>query len=257
MRRCWIKKLGAIFIALLLPSFAGAQTFDVKQLDVKKGALELGLDNTGHAPISRPDVNRSAHDQSLDYGVTDWWRLSGVIKLENPLNDDFRIARTAVENIFVLRALSKEGGIGLGWFTSLEVSTDPATTNSSLFGPIVVLQRDKFSFSANPFFEKTFGRNRVEGIALNYGWNAKYQLNEGLAVGVEGFGLIENLGDPLPVSEQEHRIGPALFMTIKLANDLTITPDVGLFFGLTEATPNVTLKFNVGIPLLQPPSTRK
>jgi hypothetical protein len=110
---CSIKAPGVIFIALLLPSFADAQTFDVKQLDVKKGALELGLHNTAHAGISRSDVNRGAHDQSLDYGVTDWWRLSGVIKLENPLNDDFRIAKSAVENIFVLRALPKEGASGL------------------------------------------------------------------------------------------------------------------------------------------------
>lgn len=175
-----------------------------------------------------------------------------MLKLEAPGDDDFRIAKSAVENILVIRRLPQEGGIGLGWFASVEVSTDHATTNSTLFGPIVVLQSGKLSFAANPFFEKTFGRNRVEGIALNYGWNAKYQLNESLAIGVEAFGLIENLGAPPPISEQEHRIGPALFTTIKLTNDLTITPDVGLFFGLTEATPDLTLKFNVGIPLLPP-----
>jgi hypothetical protein len=251
-----IKGLGVIVVALSLPSLAGAQTFDVKQLDVKKGALELGLDNTVQAGISRPDANRSAHDQSLDYGVTDWWRLSGVIKLENPLSAEVRVARTAVENILVLQASPKGGGIGLGWFTSLEASTDPATTNSSQFGPIVVLQRDKLSFTANPFFEKTFGHNRIEGIALNYGWNAKYQINERLAIGVEGFGLIENLGNSPRFSDQQHRIGPALFTAITLGHDLTITPDIGIFFGLTEATPNVTLKLNVGVPLQQPPPRR-
>jgi len=46
--------------------------------------------------------------------------------------------------------------------------------------------------------------------------------------------------------------GPALFATIKLGEQLTITPDVGLFFGLTEATPSLTLKFNVGVPLIEP-----
>ena len=105
---------------------------------------------------------------------------------------------------------------------------------------------------ANPFFEKTFGRNRVEGIALNYGWNVKYTLNDTLAVGVEGFGLIENLGASSSSAEQHHRLGPALFATIKLGEQLTITPDVGLFFGLTEATPSLTLKFNVGVPLIEP-----
>jgi len=245
-------------VAALTPSGALAQTFDVKGLDVTRGALELGLDNTAHAGApARRDGNRSAHDQSLDYGVTDRWRLSGVLKLENPWQDDVRIAKSAVENLFVLRAPPKDGGTGLGWFTAIEWSLDQATTNSSVFGPIIALQAGKLSFAVNPFLEKTFGRNRVEGIALTYGWNAKYQLNEALAVGLEGFGLIENLGDPRPLSGQEHRIGPALFATLKITDELTITPDVGVFFGLTQATPDVTLKLNVGIPLSQPSQLRK
>jgi hypothetical protein len=241
--------LGAM---LVLPASAEAQTFEVKQLDVKQGSLDLGLDNSVQGGVRRRDDERSAHDQSLDYGVTNWWRLSGVLKLENPLQEDFRVARTSVENIWVFRGVPKEGGIGLGWFTTVEASTDPATTNSSQFGPIIQLEKDKFSFTANPFFEKTFGRNRKPGIALNYGWNAKYKLNDNLSVGVEGFGLVEDLGEASALAEQQHRIGPALFASIKLAEHLTITPDIGLFFGLTEATPSLTLKFNVGVPLSEP-----
>jgi len=241
-------------VMLLSASPAWAQTFDVKQLDVTQGALELGLDNTLQGGVTRRDDNRSAHDQSLDYGVTNWWRLSGVIKLENPIDADFRIARTSIENIWVLRPTPKDGGLGFGWFTSIEASTDRATTNSSQFGPIITLEADKVTVTANPFFEKTFGRNREEGIALNYGWNAKYKVNDQLSIGAEGFGLIENLGDASAAAEQQHRLGPALFATIKLAEDLSITPDIGLFFGLTEATPRLTLKFNVGVPLSQPAS---
>ena len=249
---------GCLGLAVMLLSAASAraQTFDVKQLDVTQGALELGLDNTVQGGIKRRDDNRSAHDQSLDYGVTNWWRLSGVIKLENPIDEDFRIARTSVENIWVLRPTPKDGGVGFGWFTSVEASTDRATTNSSQFGPIITVEVDKVTVTANPFFEKTFGRNREEGIALNYGWNAKYKLNDNLAIGAEGFGLIENLGDSQAASGQQHRLGPALFASIKLAEDFTITPDIGLYFGLTEATPRLTLKFNVGVPLSQPASAK-
>ena len=241
---------------LLLPATALAQTFDVKQLDVTGGALEAASDNTVQGGIRRRDDNRSAHDLSLDYGVSNAWRFSGLIKLENPLDEDFRLAKSAVENIWVFRPVPKEGGLGLGWFTSVEVATDRASTNESQFGPIVTLKDDKLAFTANPFFEKTFGRNRVEGIALNYGWNVKYTLNDTLAIGVEGFGLIENLGDPASLAEQQHRLGPALFATIKLSEHLTITPDVGLFIGLTEATPSLTLKLNVGVPLLEPSANK-
>ena len=100
----------------------------------------------------------------------------------------------------------------------------------------------------NPFLEQTFGHNRVEGIALSYGWQAKYEVRDGLAVGIEGYGLVENLGNSPALADQEHRIGPVLFMEIELGG-LKLTPDVGLLFGLTPATPDLTIKFNVGIPL--------
>lgn len=243
-----------IIVVALASTGAAGQTFDVKQLDVKQGSLELGLDNTVHRGVPRDrgaDVNRSAHDQSLDYGLRDWWRLSGVLKVENPQDVDFRIARTAVENLFVLRTIDdkRPHGVGFGWFTAVEASLHPDTTNSLIFGPIVTLKADKLSLTANPFLERTFGRNHVEGLALAYGWNAKYEVREGFAIGVEGFGLIEHLGNAPPWSDQEHRIGPAIFTEIALTKDFKITPDIGLLFGLTPATPDVAIKLNIGIPL--------
>src|SRR5262245_8720379 len=85
--------------SLLLPAMALAQTFDIKQLDVTGGALEAASDNTVQGGVRRREDNRSAHELSLDYGVSNDWRLSGVLKFENPLQEDFRFARTSVENI--------------------------------------------------------------------------------------------------------------------------------------------------------------
>jgi hypothetical protein len=249
--------VGCLGILQAMSAPALAQTFDIKQLDVEKGSLELGSDNSLQGGGLHREDNRSAHELSLDYGVTNYWRLSGVLKFENPVEEHFRLAKTSIENIWVFRAVPKDGGLGLGWFTTLEVATDPAATNSSVFGPIIELKQDKLSFTANPFFEKTFGRNRVEGIALNYGWNVKYKLDDKLSVGIEAFGLVENLGDAPAFSAQQHRLGPAVFTSIELAPGFSITPDIGLYVGLTEATPSLTLKFNVGVPLYQPPSSGK
>jgi hypothetical protein len=121
-----------------------------------------------------------------------------VIKLENPIESDFRVARTAVENLFVLRPVDdkRPADFGVGWFTALEASVHQDTTNTFFVGPIVTLAAQKLSFTANPFLERNFGRNSVDGIAFTYGWQAKYEVRDGLAVGVEAFGRIENLGDP-------------------------------------------------------------
>ncbi|HRD75234.1 MAG TPA: hypothetical protein PK264_04755 [Hyphomicrobiaceae bacterium] len=244
-------------LASTIANGAAAQTFDVKPVEVTKGALDFGIDNTFHRGVPHDrgsDINRSAHDIGLDYGLLAWWRISGVIKLENVEEDELRASRVAFENLFVLRPVDdrKPFDIGLGWFTAVEASIHPDTTNALVFGPIVAIKSDKIVFTANPFFEQTFGRNSVDGIAFTYGWNAKYEIREGFALGIEGYGLIENIGNPPPWSEQEHRIGPAIFTEFKLGNGLTIAPDIGLLFGMTHATPDVALKLNIGVPLIKP-----
>ena len=224
-----------------------AQTLDVKNLDITQGSLEIGLDNSiMSGPL--PSQNRSAHDQSIDWGVREWWRLSAVMKLENPTVDNFRASRVAVENIFVLRPLKQSNDIGLGLFAAVEASINDATTNAFVFGPIVATKWDRLSFALNPFLEQTFGRNREQGLHFTYGWQAKYDIREGLAVGIEGYGHVGDMSNSPPLSDQEHRIGPVLFTEIALG-DLKLTPDVGVLFGLTRATPDVTIKFNVGVAL--------
>ena len=242
---------------LLIGGPARAQTFDVKPVEVTKGALDLGLDNTFHRGVPHDrgaDINRSAHDQSLDYGLFAWWRISAVLKLENVEEDHFKASRVALENLFVLKPIDDKRrlDVGLGWFTAVGASIHHDTTNALVFGPIVAMKLDKLVVTANPFLERTFGRNHIEGIALNYGWNAKYEIREGFAIGIEGYGLVENLGSPPPWRDQEHRIGPAIFTELTLGNGLKIAPDLGLLFGLTHATPDVALKLNIGIPLVKP-----
>ncbi len=238
--------------ALTIGPAAVAQTFDVKQLDIKQGSLEIGLDNSFFGGVPRNNnLNRSAHDQSIDYGVREWWRLSAVLKLENPDLGDLHATRVAVENIFVLRPMDekKKQDVGVGFFASVEASVRDDVTNALFFGPIVTAKWDQVTLAANPFLSQTFGRNREEGIAFVYGWQAKYQIREGLAVGIEGFGSIENIGNSPRVAEQEHVVGPVVFTEIEVTKDFKITPDIGLLFGLTRATPDVALKLNVGIPL--------
>jgi hypothetical protein len=99
--------------------------------------------------------------------------------------------------------------------------------------------------------------NEQDGFALNYAWQFKYDLRQGFGIGVEGFGVVDNLGDPPPVSEQEHRIGPVVFTEIELSKDFKIAADVGLLFGLTPATPDVALKVNFGVPLYRPSANGK
>jgi hypothetical protein len=245
-------KTWAILVAMAASGFVAegaAQTFDVKNLDITQGSIEIGSDNSIIARPS-PSQNRSVHDQSVDYGVREWWRLSAVMKLENPARDDLQTSRVALESIFVLRPM-KPGqvqDVGIGFFAALEGAIHEDTTNALVIGPIVTARWEAITFAFNPFLEQTFGRNRADGIALSYGWQAKYDVRQGLAIGIEGFGLIDNLADAAGLADQEHRIGPVVYTEISLWG-LNLTPDIGVLFGLTSSTPDVTFKINVGVPL--------
>lgn len=251
----WMRGLVAGGLAVAVgTSAAVVQAFEIKQLEIMQGLLEFGMENAYHTGVPHfrgSDINRSTHDPGLSYGILDFWRISGIIKFENVEEDEWRVARVAVENIWVLRTLPEKGGIGLGWFTGVEASVNSETTNALVFGPIISVKQGDITFTANPFLEKTFGRNHGEGIALSYGWHVKREIREGLAIGIESFGVVENLGSPLPWSEQEHRIGPALFTEFKMANGLVMAPDFGVLFGLTKATPDVAIKFNIGFQLVK------
>jgi hypothetical protein len=239
-----IAVLGLSLLTCGIAVGASAQSFDVKGLHVEKGAIEIGSDN---AIFFGGLASRSAHEQIVHYGLRSWWRLSGAVEWENPVGQDIYASHVALENIFVLRPLKQSNDLGVGFFAALEGSIHNRSTNAFVFGPIIAAKWDKVTWTLNPFFEQTFGRNREEGLALTYGWQAKYEFREGLSVGVEGYGLVENMGNPPRFDDQAHRVGPVLYREIELSKDIKIEPSVGVLFGLTSATPNVTLRLNVDL----------
>ncbi len=249
MRRVAIAALIAV-----VSTTAHAQTFSIKQPEVTRGAVDLGVETMFARGI--PDGgNRFAGEPSIAYGLTDWWVISSGLKFEDPLGADARMFAMSVGNIFVLKAIDDKRAYdtGLGWFTEVAVSTHRDSTNAVLFGFIPKVKLDKLSITANPFLEKTFGRNREEGIALAYGWQVKYDVREGLAFGIEGYGVVDDLGNSPPVSQQEHRLGPVLYTEIPIRPDFKIAAEAGVLFGLTPGTPDAALKVNIGIPLYKPP----
>ena len=109
-------------------------------------------------------------------------------------------------------------------------------TNTFTLGPILQFGREKSFLAFNPFFARTFGVNSTEGIDFNYAWQAKHEVATGVSVGIEGYGVVPNLGNSPGLDFQEHRIGPVLYFEKELSATATGGPaKLGKAMSMTDA----------------------
>lgn len=229
----------------------------------------------GHGSI------RAAHEIAMFGGINNHWLTKLALGIEREAGGDHHITSIASENVFRLSP-PREGSFDFAWFTAINAGLDSGASNAIEFGPIVSMTSGKATLVLNPFLEKTFGENREDGIAFVYAWRATYEVAERLSVGVEGYGEIENIGHAPAGSEQIHRVGPVLYLGhvhgsarhAHAGGPHAASPhadhdahekhahapdaghagahgpdwhaEVGVLFGLTEATPDAALKVNIG-----------
>jgi hypothetical protein len=241
--------LGCFGLASVLSQPVQAQALDIDQPEITKGEREVRSVNVanGGFPAGSGGMPRTSHELSTSYSPTGWMKLGAHFDIENVIDEGWRLDHGAIELQFELLTAEASGGIALGWTTNVQISTDDASTNSLIFGPIVKFSSKAASLTLNPYFEDTFGRNDSPGLAALYGWQGRLEVRQGLAIGIEGYGKIDDIADPPPVNEQDHRVGPAVYLWTEVAPQRTASLDAALLFGLTEAAPATSFKFNFGM----------
>ncbi len=249
----WLHALGALVCVCATTVEVQAQALDIVQPEVSKGESELrsvNVFNGRYAP-GTAGVPRTTHELSYAHSPTDWINLTLHLEFDDVLVDGWRADHVGLETLVpLLRASEAAGGLAVSWYTTLQLSTDPLSTNSLVFGPIAKLSAPggKAWLTVNPYIEDQFGRNSGPGLNILYGWQGRWRLNERWAIGVDGFGKLPDFTHGPALAEQDHRVGPALATEVKVAGDRSITVDTALLVGLTEAAPELSLKFNVGAP---------
>lgn len=245
-------------------------------------AFQAGLPRERHEPDeSETEAHghgalRAAHEIAAFGGVNQYWLTKLALGIEREAGGDYDITSIASENVFRLGP-PRAANFDIAWFTAISAGLDSGASNAVEFGPIVSVTSGKVALVLNPFLEKTFGENRDDGIAFAYAWRATYEISEKLSVGMEGYGEIENIGHAPPGNEQIHRVGPVLYLghvhgAARHAHAGSAHADhdhhgmhapapdafhagapepdwhaeVGVLFGLTEATPDAALKVNIG-----------
>lgn len=242
----------------------GEYTYDDNSVTHQRHALEIEMSLTH---FFRMRVGVEYEKERFDDPVSPAFANDfGGLKLEE----------IAAEGVVILVPVKDRNGVGLGALVEVEHSLESGG-KSVAFGPILEAQSGAWTAIANLMLVHDFGGEKsVRDSKWDFAYAAqlKYDTMESWALALEAYGTVDRLGDSGSPGEaralfgdhDQHRIGPVLYYTYKadtsgsvskvlinedFADDddegTTITVGVGLLAGLTQNTPDATLKWTVEV----------
>jgi hypothetical protein len=255
---------------LLLPVAPALAEFEIQESTIDPGEIQLQYRGAWHSGLPKGDAAdldvlpdeeeaplRQSHDVELQMSITSHWLVALTHTFDEPIAGDFRLSALEVESQIELITLV---GDGLGLAVQggvekplLEARREEASDFS--LGPIIELAKNDFLLTLNPLFFREFGElAEQEGWGFEYGWQAKYDVTERLALALEMFGEIDELSNSGSFDEQQHSIGPAFYYTLGEAEvdefgkgeGAELVLSLGAQFGLTEQTSDAALKVFIG-----------
>ena len=230
--------IAAGFLALLLiPHDAFA---DAKVYSPTVEYRELAVEIRGDARIDRGNTDK-VQDQiyEVEYGVTPWWQTAIFAELEQEHGESLGYAATAWENIV---RLSEPGENWIDSGLYVEYERGHRESPDKVEGKILLeKQFGQTVETVNLIAEKEVGGYAESGAAFGYAARAKYRFKRYLEPAVEAYGDIGHIDRP--PSRQEHRLGPVILGKVPLVSQLGLYYELGWLFGLTDASPNGSLKW--------------
>jgi hypothetical protein len=215
----------------------------------------------------RNPFTRHGHEIEVGYGLTDFWKVEAGVTLQKPLDGEIDATNFEIENTLQLFTYQPLGAV-FSVLASVDLGLADEVPDAFEFGPLVQFGNDQVNLVLNAIFEKTFGTFREPGMGFEYAAQLKYAVAEQVSLGVEAFGEIENIDDVPSFNETEFRIGPVIYfasaddddneggkgedddekgLSVNGGRETGMAFDVGVLLGVTDATPDVAVKWDLEI----------
>lgn len=197
---------------------------------------------------------------------------------------DLRLEEIAVEGVVTFIKVPEAGGVGVGMLAEYEHPTENSEQRSLTFGPIIHATQGPWTAVANLTLVHDFGGaadERDEKWDFTYAAVLAYEVSDTWTLAMEAYGSVHRLGETGTRSEEselfgdfdQHRLGPIVYYTFEAGpkpdlprfgqgrgaaqgladadgdddENIEVAIGVGLFFGLTDNTPDHTLKWSVEV----------
>lgn len=202
-----------------------------KEIDFKTG-IQNNRDGTSEAATSL----------GFGWGATSWWFTEVYAKYKREPGESNSFDAIEWENKFQLTETGKYP-VDVGFLLEIERPQDRSEGYELTYGPMFQAEWGKVQGNFNLFVQRHVKATTAFATELQYQAQLKYRQSEQFEWGAQAFGSLGQWDDWSAGSLQEHKIGPALFGKIKTGTKQAIKWNAALLYGLTDATPSSTLRF--------------
>jgi hypothetical protein len=230
----------AALCPLLMPMLAHADANDyVHTPIVEQGEKEIdfkwGTERHRHEPSG------NATSIGFGYGVNSWWFTELYGKWHRDPGSASGFDAWEWENKFQLAPTGKYP-VDLGFLLEIERPKDRAEGYELKYGPLLQSEWGLVQGNLNLLLEKHVRATEQFDTEFKYEAQLKYRASEPLEWGAQAFGELGRWNHWSAVSQQEHRVGPAIFGKLKAGPAQAIRYNAALLFGATSASPRTSLR---------------
>ncbi len=229
----------------VLPGLALAD-FEIKDAQTEENAVEFEIENTIFVGGVNSGDAQSQHEIGLSWGVLNPWTTSVSFEIEKEKDGQIGLEGLEWSNTFGLvggeASVSDELEVAI--YTSFEFAFDSAEDVSLTIGPAVEYQVGSVELGLNTFVQIPLDGGDDAGFI--YAIGAATEIAKGISFGLEAHGEIaEAFSNAADFDQQTHFMGPVVeIQSEEGEQDAEIR--LGVFAGLTDATPSVAVSANVG-----------
>ncbi len=209
----WMRFLLAIATVICLaavPRPAAAQ-FHVAQPEVVKGQGEIADHGAAYAGPGTEEKLDQGHELELYYGLTDRLAFLTIGLLQQNIGENLQAETYEVGGQYQLVKPDGEG-FALAIRSLYQMALQDGSPDQIMLGPIAKLAGHNASVTLDTFFVHDLNSSDI--TALETKWQMKRKLTDRMSFGVEGYGKIADLDHPGSFEDQEHRIGPVIYLKL-------------------------------------------
>jgi hypothetical protein len=217
-------------------------------VDYREFEIEHFSDITFDKPNSGKS-NNQRYTNEYGFGPLPNWFVELGTELKAPNGENITYDATEIESYLQLTPTGKYWG-DLALFVEYEHPAHRADAKSFVFGPLAQTQFGKIAgigalHTLNLLFTKQVGNNRTDATPLFIAWQSRFLLYPLVELGLEYYGLVDDVVNPGKLADQQHRLGPVLVGLQNFAPYGKVKYEVGYLLGLTHATERGTVRWRL------------